>query len=87
MQMNYIMWFDCLTLKDNVSYIKHLQPFKQAKIPPSNTYKLHEKLSSKLKIDVAWMFELNLAGTGAGSKSCSYLTQPACLRAWELQYR
>lgn len=33
------------------------------------------------------MFESNLAGTGAGPKSCSYLNQPACLIAWELQYR
>lgn len=33
------------------------------------------------------MLELNLAGTGAGPKSCSYLSQPAWLRAWELLYR
>lgn len=33
------------------------------------------------------MFVLNLAGAGAGPKSCSYLSQPACLSAQELLYR
>lgn len=86
-EFHYMIWLSYFRKTMQAALrLASFQEEKKKKIPSSNIYKLHGRHSSKV-MDVAWMCVLNLAGTELDPKNSSFLSEPACVRTWEVLYR